>query len=403
MAFSTFEFPNVDLYNSDLRELIRYYRELHEIYSGLQNEIQELYDFINNFETNLDQKIKDQIAITMAHYQQRLIAVEKLVADLETKVEKNADEIDTIKLLIPSIKDELNVKILQLWGTYNDLVELFHEYKENIDQYVDMKTEELKQYIIDNVTHLERLNVINPMTGIFEDINKVLNDIYNSIQLAFGITAREYDKMQIAAHAYDTMAIMANDYDTHGYLLFWELKQGMMISPFTGGSDKISNVVDKLAQLHKCTYTAQQYDDMRMTAQEYDAWLINAYNYDWFGRQIALQKRALTAKDYDDKKVLAKNFDKRAITAYRYDKYGYVLFYDTVLNTTTYSCMACNPETLSPILRSAVPGNLTAEDYDSNFVISKPYDDLQVSSYDYDIYGKQIIMTGSKYIEHREE
>lgn len=349
MGFLTNEFPNSDYYQTDLRELIRLYKELQATYNNLQNEIQEAIDYINNFQVETDKKIQQEITIAMANYTQRLIAVENLVKALEEELKGQTALIPTLQAAIEQLRHDIVQNNNKLLNLYNELLEQFHEYKNNIDKYVDDRMHQFENYIYQIVTKLDRLDVINPFTGKYEDINKVLFEIFNAIQLSFGITAGEYDKLQLTAGQYDRMRIKAGEYSTKAYFIFWELRQGQMRDPFTGRMNHYSNIIYKLTNLHKCTYTAKQYDDLHMTAQEFDAWMINAFNYDWFARQLIYKREGITAGTYDKLELTASEFDDKKMTAIRYDLYGNQLLTDPILNRKACACMACNPDVLQTI------------------------------------------------------
>lgn len=347
MSFSQYEFPNASYYNDDLRELIRLYKDLTAIYNNLQDEIQQVTDYINNFEADTNEKIKQEITIAMSLYTNRLIKVENLVAQLENSITPMQNNIAANAAAILALENKLNADVRKLQTQYNELVELFHEYKNSLDGYIDGKMTDVQNYLEEVVTKFDRLDVTNPVNGKFEDINVVLQDLFRVISQSYGITAIEYDLMGLTAGEYDRMRISALDYSTKGYLIFWELRQGLMRSPFTGKMTHYSNIIWMLADLHKCGLTAKQYEDLTITAQEYDAWMINAFNYDWFGRKMVLKRQGISAKNYDTLKLSAQAYDSKAITASRYDIYGNAIF--TVQQIESCTCQSCNSDVLQPI------------------------------------------------------
>lgn len=340
------EFPNVSYNDADLRELIRLYELLVKTYDSLQDEIQQAMDFINSFEQTTNDKIQQEITIVMAHYQQRLLAVEKLVHALEIRLTANENEIDTFQPQINDLAKALKEQKYYVDNLHQELIEELHEYKNGVGKYIDGRLYLFEEEIRRMVTKLDRLDVVNPINGQYEDINKVLSDLYQSIQLSFGITAKEYDKLQLTAREYDNMMISAIDYSTKAYFIFWEMRQGLMRSPFTGLMTNYKNIINKLADLHKCGFTAKQYDNLQITAKDFDAWKISAFNYDWFGRKMILKKEGITALQFDNLKISAKEYDEKKVTAYQYDTYGRAILESQTI--TTCNCMSCNPDVLQP-------------------------------------------------------
>lgn len=321
MPFMDYEFPHSNYYDGDLRELVRLYKEFTEVYNNLQKEIQETIDFVNNFEEHADELIDERIKVVMSIYTQRLIAVEQLVKQLEEEINKD----DGLTGQIQEIRDGLNevrntVFRLQaeVADKFNDLCELMHAYKHSMDGYVDSKARELEQYIKDTVTRLDRLDVINPFTGAFEDIQKVLDEIVAVVDRSYGLTAAQYDALMLTAHEYDKLRITAYDYTTKGYFELWlKFTQNLMRSPFTGTMTTYDEVIYRLADLHKLGLTAVEYDSRQFTAEEFDAMMLTAFIYDWYGYTAA---RLITAGLYDELKLTAQQYDDKKVTAEEYDR-----------------------------------------------------------------------------------
>lgn len=347
MAYSNYEFPHSSYYDADLRELLALYKDLKATYDGLQDEINKLLEYIDTLPQTVDQIVKEQIAISISLYQQRLANVEALVKALETHVNNLQGEVDTFQPQINQLYIDLQRNVQYFQNLHNELIEQFHIFKNGTSKYLDERMDEIEAYLYEVATKLDHLDVINPINGRYEDVNKVLADIYASITVAFGITAKEYDSLQLTAQEYDRTGISAIDYSSKAYFIFWELRQGMMRSPFTGKMTNYKNVIYKLSDLHKCCITAKQYEDLSLTAQEFDAWIINAFNYDWYGRQMILKREGITASNYDAMELSAKDYDKEMLTASRYDIYGNAVF--TIVDPETLKCMACNPDVLHPI------------------------------------------------------
>lgn len=347
MSFSINEFPNASYYDSDLRELVRLYNELTDTYDNLQNEIKQVTDYIDTFKQTTDDIVKEEITITMSLYTQRLIAVENMVEQLEQTTQQYGIDLQKFQ---PQI-DEINTRIKNLTNYFQnlhqELLEEFHDYKNGVGKYIDGRLDNFETEIRKIVTKLDRLDVVNPINGMYEDINAVLADIFQIVSLSFGLTAGEYDAIELTAWEYDKQRVKAIDYSTKGYFIFWELRQGLMRSPWTGTNTHYSNIIYQLTDLHKCGFTAKQYDELQCTAIDFDSWIINAFNYDWFGREMILKREGITAQNYDDKKYTAEKYDNAEITAYRFDNYGNALF--TIPNAGTPVSMACNPDVIKPI------------------------------------------------------
>lgn len=288
MSFGNFEFPNTNFYNSDLRELIAMYKKLVAEYDTIKAEIDEVTKKIKEFTQYVDEIIDERINL-------KLKALTSRVTMLEIEMKQVEEELDNVNLRVDEIvKDIINlgIRIDQVRAELKtDIAEVYielGEYKESIDDIIQIEINKLIAYIDEHVTKLDRLDVINPITGEYENIQNVLDDIVDVLLSGFGLTAKEYDDLELTALQYDKLVITAIQYSARGYLLFYRELIFRMRSPFTGAIDSYENIIYSLADLHKNCFTANEYDEKALTAQVYDDKLITAYTYDWNSKAIVV-------------------------------------------------------------------------------------------------------------------
>lgn len=292
MSFENWEFPHTNYYGSDLRELLRMYKELTEQYAGIKSEIDTAIETINNFDSIIDEKIKSAIENNLLAMQKSLERLESDMRKLEVdykefKLDTTADiqlALDNISELKRDIQNEIN----NIRFDMNDILRLFAEYKDSLNDIFDMKINEMIQYINEVVTKLERLNVVNPFDGTYVDIQIVLDQICHYLVYGFGLTAQEYDDMKLKASEYDNLMLSASAYSMKGFFMFFEHFYLRMRSPFTGLMDTYANIINNMIALHKKALTADIYDSLQYTAEGYGLLGIDAYHYDWNGEVIAV-------------------------------------------------------------------------------------------------------------------
>lgn len=61
--------------------------------------------------------------------------------------------------------------------------------------------------------------MINPITGVYEDVRNVVDDIVSYFHTADSLTALEYDTLDLTATYYDGKQLSAYDYDFNGKTL----------------------------------------------------------------------------------------------------------------------------------------------------------------------------------------
>lgn len=325
------QFPYTNFHELNLDWLIQNMKQLNDVYDGLKKEIQETIDFVNNFESHADELIDARIVIAMSLYQQRLIQIENLVKELQNGVEGNTDEINKLKKDLQATNANLEAAKAECYDRYQTLLELMHDYKHSMDGVINSAAERLEAYVKETVTKLDRLDVVNPITGVFENIQNVINDLAEILTRSYALTAQQYDDLQLTAHVYDGYRVTAYDYSTKGYFeLYLKLTQFLMRSPFTGEMEQYDTIIYELANLHKCALTAQEYDDRQLTAEKYDKFELTAWEYDWLGFTVA---KETTAQNYDNLMLTAQSYDDKRITAEQYEQGLKWLVDGTVKNT----------------------------------------------------------------------
>jgi len=288
MAFQNFEFPHTSFYDSDLRELLKMYKELLETYTSLKETIDGLYEYVENVKSEIDLYVKEATEKALQDIRAEVTSIIKQLNDqlekilaLEKQVNINLQDIASLFAEIDKTNNDINTKIAKV---YND----FAEYKDSIDGIIDSKVQYLEEYINDHITKIDRLYLINPITGKYEDIQTILNQLAEYTFEGFGLTAQEYDGLNLTANEYDSQLITALNYSTRGYFVFFKLIQLRMRNPFTGLISSYEDVIYTLTELHKNALTANEYDKLDLEAEVYDNKSITAYIYDWNGRSLIL-------------------------------------------------------------------------------------------------------------------
>lgn len=284
MAWTNFEFPHSSNYDGDLRELLRMYKKLAEDYSAIKSEIDTAVDFINNFKSYVGDTVSEVVDAKLMNVNARLDAITEAVKRIDLNIDDIERNVTELFSDMEILRNNFNSEMVAIRLEIATIYEVFAEYKNSIDEYVASKVLELVRYIEEHVQQIERLYVINPMTGEYVDIQKVLDMFAEYIALGYGLTADEYDSMKLTALGYDNMRLTALAYSMRGYLIFFKRLEMTLTSPFTGELDSYDNVIYMLSNLHKNTFTADEYDALGYTSDVYDTYSVTAYDYDWHGK-----------------------------------------------------------------------------------------------------------------------
>lgn len=195
------------------------------------------------------------------------------IADFQTQFNQMKAQVEAE---ITSLRILINQEIVRL----NETLEVNNAY---IRQYVE---DRIDQFINDFPTMINMVPVYNPVRGDMTSLQQAINDLYD-VARVYGLTAEQYDSLNLTAKAYDDKELTAMEYDQYGYIkLGYPDENWYMISPFTGQFTKVKNVVMDLAHFHMVGLTAEEYDLLELEAEEYDLKEITAFDYDWFGKDI---------------------------------------------------------------------------------------------------------------------
>ena len=258
----------------------------YEAICKMVDKVNELIAYIEGFESNVLEQSKqytDNQIVTLKgvidsefnEYKQEVTATlnsyQKQIDDFGTKYDNQIAD--------------LYSKIVELNTAIGKLYAYLDTYRDNIDSRFEQMYKDLQEFIEESVSNVERLYVISPVTGKYQDIQTVLDDMYKALNWG-AITAGEYDTLKLQAVIYDHKFITAREYDTSAkFALFNEL-YNRIISPFTGVMTYIGDIINQLANLHRNALTASEYDVKGLSADRYDSLGVSAYEYDWNGKTV---------------------------------------------------------------------------------------------------------------------
>ncbi len=150
-----------------------------------------------------------------------LMAYKKLLADYEELIRwKNEEAHDFQEVLQKTqqleqacinLNHRISEQYSQITGEYMQLVasvqlDLIHLITETAEQ--------LREYTDNAVHDIPGYYMRSPVTGQIEDLPTVIMELFDTYRQ--GLTASEYDALDLTASAYDALQITAYDYDMLG-------------------------------------------------------------------------------------------------------------------------------------------------------------------------------------------
>lgn len=313
-------------------EALTYIEQIYALVCKINNVIEVVNDIETDFDNTAKNYIDEQVAeiklwvteINNTFQNNLLNKVESEMNDFETKIDKNISDLESyVYTNITELTDLLNQELLRMNNNIKEFNTRLSSIAGNINKnndflldYFNKQIEQLIQYVEDAMSYKtgNSIIVINPTNYKNTTLNKALKDLYESHGI-YGITAHEYDSLELTAQEYDNLDMTAEQYDYNArfylfdylYLSKFEsllnkfieifntkleiIEQDIqqkttMLSPFTGKRVTVQEVINSLAELHQDALTAEEYDNADMSAQEYDDLDITAYKFDWNSKKI---------------------------------------------------------------------------------------------------------------------
>lgn len=179
------------------------YSDFHELNADWL--IKKTKDLINRVKTLEDEMAQIEV---MTEDQIREL-INNAIADNNIEIFKALDDLHT------AVTSEYTTAIQNAINQLKIYVDNQDSYYDNIaHSYADNILVQAKQYTDDKI--LNYTMMVNPITGQYDDVRNVVNDIVYYFHSENSLTAGEYDALDMTAEDYDTKNLTAYDYDFNG-------------------------------------------------------------------------------------------------------------------------------------------------------------------------------------------
>lgn len=164
-------------------------------------EVNRVSEIVNNIDVNFDE-INRKINLI----NEELIIINENFSNLSNKVDTNTENITLLNERITNEINELDTTLRSLINTN------FNTLKDYVDAQDFILNEK-----IDNI-QIGAINVYDPTTGILSPLQTVINNLY-TIGNKDGLTAGEFDALELTASGFDSYQITAYEFDSQGKII----------------------------------------------------------------------------------------------------------------------------------------------------------------------------------------
>lgn len=278
MGFTFEEFPNADYYDSDLRAILRYIREVNAYIKTWDEVVEEMKAAIAQMQ-GFDSRIANLESET-ADLQNRVDVIEPKLAQLRTSVEyiyTTLSEIDDWKQLTDAKLLILGNRIDRLRVYVDDMDKAIMADYNNKFMLYNLKLNQMKSQLMALINGLiERFayvlehlssDVYNPISATritFDDNNK---DIYANLRYG-GITEERFAELGLTEEQLQSLNLTQKDFAFNSVFF---LKDFYMHSPCAGTRMSPFQVASDILCFLCGTMTESEFAALELTEEEFEA------------------------------------------------------------------------------------------------------------------------------------
>ena len=140
--------------------------------------------------------------------------VKEKVDNFDGRYNELEQKIEELRIFVNQTMTDLRNEVeVDLQKQYNEVITLMNNYQVIFTNQLNNAIDDLQRQIIE--IELGNIVAYNPTNGKTENINKVLQDIYDSVRYD-AITVNEFELLNLTATEFDNKNISAYSFDVNG-------------------------------------------------------------------------------------------------------------------------------------------------------------------------------------------
>lgn len=175
-------------------KVVEYLNKIRDNQLLLQESDNELVDAFNSLKAYVDEYLVD-------------------VSDIKEAIVEINNRLDSLALEIMANRTAINELDSKIDSQIEIVKDLINQNFNSLKLYVDSQDELLNEKI-DNI-QIGAINVYDPTTGLLSPLQTVINNLAQ-VSNKDGLTASEFDNLELTAQAFDNYEITAYEFDSAG-------------------------------------------------------------------------------------------------------------------------------------------------------------------------------------------
>ena len=279
----------VDTFDTDVSELQSAVAQLQSAVTELQNAMTAFDSRFAQLERTLSAQIDREITERTA----------ELTADITAEINRLNAEVNAalaeVRAVVASLDEHIDERLADMQAEIDTELSHVQEVLDSYDAYIAEQFQLLQRYIDDEFEQLihmipefENVMVVNPHTALLENIQKVVNELYD-LDRSDAIDAQTFDELGLTCGELDKQIVK---FIPRGLTaLEWDYKSADIFSyildrvPSLIGNGMVLPKFNEMV-LEKCikqggSYNAGEWDTLGKDCETLDGFGISCYNIDW--------------------------------------------------------------------------------------------------------------------------
>lgn len=165
---------------------------------------------------NENASITNELINKVEEVQEQLIEIKEYVDKYLKDVEEIKEQIIVINEAIETLTNNLELTNNKIDQVHDELIGVINQDFNILKNYIDTEITIVNDRI-DNI-EIGEIEVYNPTNGLFQPLQEVINDLYQ-ITNKDGLTASEFDALELTANEFDAYEITAYEFDSQGKII----------------------------------------------------------------------------------------------------------------------------------------------------------------------------------------